>query len=65
MVTTAAGWVLILFAHVGVLGDGNSNALTTAGPFASKAACEQAGAAAKRLSKSTVKEISYTCESLQ
>lgn len=53
-------YVLILFAHVGPLGDGNSNALTTQ-EFNGKAACETAGNAAKNLARGTVKEISFAC----
>ena len=34
-------YVLILFAHVGAFGDGNSNSLTTA-EFSSKETCEVA-----------------------
>jgi len=53
-------FILILFAHVGALGDGNSNALATA-TFSTKAACENAGQQAKRLADGTVKKIEYTC----
>lgn len=53
-------FVLILMMHVGPMGDGNSNALTTA-EFDSQATCEAAGKAAKTLSNGTVKEIKYVC----
>lgn len=53
-------WVLILFAHVGMLGDGNSNALTTA-EFTSQVSCQAAGKAAKALVSGSVKEISFVC----
>lgn len=53
-------FILILFAHVGPLGDGNSNALTVA-EFTSRARCEAAGAAAKKLVQGTVKSIEWTC----
>lgn len=54
------GWVLILFAHVGAMGDGNSNALTTA-TFSSQQTCEDAGKAAKKLSFGSTKHITYVC----
>lgn len=53
-------YVLILFAHVGLGGTGNSNALTTA-EFSSQATCMQAGEAAKRLVQGTVKNIEFAC----
>lgn len=53
-------YVLILFAHVGVMGDGNSNAITTH-EFSSITACQSAGNSAKRLVSGTVKEISFVC----
>lgn len=57
-------WILILFAHVGPLADGNSNALTTA-TFQTQAACQRAGEAAKKLASGTVKTISFSCVSSQ
>lgn len=57
---TVAGWVLIIFAHVGALGDGNSNALTTA-YFTSQEACVAAGQATKKLAQGTVKSIDFVC----
>lgn len=53
-------WILIIFAHVGPMGDGNSNALTTA-TFIGQKACVAAGEAAKTMAKKTVKEIDYRC----
>lgn len=55
-----AAFILIIFAHVGAMGDGNSNALTTA-PFSSEQACKAAGEAAKSMAKGTVKSIDYRC----
>lgn len=55
-----AAYILILFAHVGPLGNGNSNALTAI-EFSSKQTCEAAGQAAKRLAGGSVKSIEYTC----
>lgn len=53
-------YVLILFAHVGIMGSGNSNALTTA-EFSSKETCEAAGNAAVKMADGTVKNISFVC----
>lgn len=53
-------WILILFAHVGPLGQTDSNSLTTA-IYSSSAACERAGKAAKTLAVGTTKEIRYVC----
>ena len=53
-------WVLILFAHVGMFGDGNSNSITTA-QFLGKDTCVAAGQAAKALSSGSTKEISFVC----
>jgi hypothetical protein len=55
-----AAFVLILFAHVGPLGNGNSNALTVA-EFTTEARCQAAGAAAKRLAGGSVKSIEWAC----
>lgn len=57
---TLAGWVLIVFAHVGPLGNGNSNALTTA-YFSSAETCKLGGEAAKKLAMGSVKNIDYAC----
>lgn len=53
-------WVLILFAHVGPMGDGNSNALTVA-YFTTQQTCTAAGNAAKQLSQGSTKKIEYAC----
>ena len=53
-------YVLILFAHVGIMGSGNSNALTTA-EFSSVETCKAAGDAAVKMAGGTVKNISYVC----
>ena len=53
-------WILILFAHVGVLGMTDSNSITTA-EFTSQATCIAAGKAAKSLVAGTVKNIEYAC----
>jgi hypothetical protein len=53
-------WVLILFAHVGAMGTGNSNAITTA-EFTNERNCMVAGAAAKKLAAGAVKFIDFAC----
>ncbi len=53
-------YILILMMHVGPMGNGNSNSLTTA-EFSSKEKCEEAGKAATQLAKDTTKEIKYIC----
>lgn len=53
-------YILILMMHVGSMGSGNSNALTTA-VFKSKEACEVAGKQSEKLAAFTVKEIKYVC----
>ena len=55
-----AAFVLILFAHVGPMGQGNSNALTVA-EFTTAERCAAAGAAAKKLASSSVKSIEWVC----
>lgn len=55
------GWILIVFAHVGAMGNGDSNALTTAW-FSTQAKCEDAGKAARKLAEGSVKKIEYACK---
>ena len=55
-----AGWVLILFAHVGPMGQGNSNSLATA-VYSSAESCAAAGKAAKQMAQGTVKSIEWVC----
>jgi hypothetical protein len=55
-----AAFVLILFAHVGPMGQGNSNALTVA-EFTTAERCAAAGAAARKLAASSVKSIEWVC----
>lgn len=54
-------WVLILFVHVGVMGDGNSNAMTSIGGFTTQQLCEQAGKKAAGMASGTVKDIKFVC----
>lgn len=56
-------FILIIFAHVGIMGDGNSNALTNVPGFTTEAACVKAGNKVTTMSKGTVKEISFVCVS--
>lgn len=58
-------WALILFAHVGVLGSGNSNALTSVPGFENQQLCQAAGEQSKRLADGSVKIIAYTCVKLR
>jgi len=53
-------YVLIIFAHVGPLAQGNSNALTVA-EFTSQERCVAAGRATERLASGTVKKIEWVC----
>ena len=55
-----ATFVLILFAHVGPMAQGNSNALTVA-EFTTAERCAAAGQAAKKLSQASVKSIEWVC----
>lgn len=58
MNTTA--FVLILFAHVGAMGDGNSNALTVA-EFTTQERCMAAGKSVAGMALGTVKSIEWVC----
>lgn len=53
-------WILILFAHTGMLSTNDSNSLTTA-IFASEQHCTAAGEAAKKMAAATTKVIKYSC----
>lgn len=57
-----ATFVLIIFAHVGPMGDGNSNALTVA-EFTTAERCAKAGQAAKTLAQGmgSTKSIEFVC----
>ena len=49
-------YVLLIFAHVGMLGDGNSNSVTTQ-EFLSQATCEQAKKAFENMNSGSTKAI--------
>lgn len=55
-----AAFILIIFAHVGTMGSGNSNALTVA-EFTTAERCAAAGKAAKQMAAGTVKQIEWVC----
>lgn len=52
-------YILILFAHVGPMGIGSSNALSMY-EFSSQSTCEAAGVAAKRLADGP-RKIEFVC----
>jgi len=54
-------WIMILFFHVGIMGSGNSNAVTSVPNFKTQQECQVAGNAAKKLVSGTVKEVSFVC----
>ena len=56
-----ATWIMIVFAHVGAMCSGNSNALTSVPGFQSQSACEAAGKAIERLATGTCKDITFAC----
>lgn len=56
-------FILIVMMHVGIMGNGNSNALTSVAGFETLAACEGAGRAIAAAASGTVKEIKYVCAS--
>lgn len=53
-------WILILFAHTGMMSTNDSNSLTTA-VFATEQHCTAAGEAAKKMAAGTTKVIKYSC----
>lgn len=54
-------WVLILFFHVGVFGDTDSNATTSVPGFMSEAACTAAGVKSRSLTAGTKKNTEFVC----
>jgi len=54
-------YILILFAHVGPMGEGNSNAVASVPGFATQQECIDAGRAAKELARGTTKSIEFAC----
>lgn len=58
-------WALILFFHVGAMGDGNSNATTSLSGFGSEQLCRAAGKRAIGMTSMTTKKGEYVCVKLQ
>lgn len=54
-------WILILFAHAGMMSDHDSMALTHVPGFVTEELCIDAGKKAKAIPSGTVKEIRFTC----
>lgn len=54
-------FALILFFHVGAMGDGNSNATTTLAGFETEALCKAAGRKAASMTSMTTKKGEYVC----
>lgn len=50
-------WILILFAHVGPMGSGNSNAISSVSGFKTIESCEDAGRKAASMASGSVKKI--------
>lgn len=46
-------WTLVIFMHVGMMGNDNANALATVNGFSSEAACSTAGKRTSKLSTGT------------
>lgn len=53
-------WILILFAHVGMMGTGNSNSIAMA-EFSSEVTCKQALVKAESMSSGSTKVIKGEC----
>ena len=58
-------WTLILFAHVGIMSDKDSMALTNVTGFRNQQECRVAGEEAKKMALATTKVIKYTCVEVQ
>lgn len=58
MITT---WVLIVFFHVGAMGNGNSNTTAVVDGFIFEQECKVAGNQAVGLTNGTVKEGNFVC----
>ena len=54
------GWILVIFAHTGMMSNNDSNSLATA-TFATEQHCVAAGEAAKKMASGTTKVIKYSC----
>ena len=58
-------WTLILFAHVRMMSDKDSMALTSVPGFRSQQECVAAGKAAERMVVATTKVMKFTCVEVQ
>lgn len=54
-------WALIIFFHVGIFGDTDSNATTVVHGFETQALCQQAAKQLPPLVNGTKKEVRFTC----
>lgn len=54
-------YILVLFFHVGFMGNTDSNATTSIPGFATEADCTAAGEQAKGLTQGTKKETRFVC----
>jgi len=54
-------WTLILFAHVGMMSDKDSMALTSVPGFRTQQECVAAGKTAERMATGTTKVMKFTC----
>lgn len=54
-------WTLILFAHVGMMSDKDSMALTSVPSFRSQQECVAAGKAAEKMVTATTKVMKFIC----
>jgi hypothetical protein len=54
-------WTLILFAHVGMMSDKDSMALTSVPGFRNQPECLAAGKAAEKMARGTTKVMKFTC----
>lgn len=54
-------WALILFFHVGILGNTDSNATSVVHGFQTEQLCESAGDKASRLTRGTKKDTRFVC----
>lgn len=54
-------WVLVIVVHVGVMGSGNSNAITQITGFTNIQKCTDAAERVHKITEGTVKEIRTMC----
>lgn len=54
-------FILVVFFHVGPMGDGNSNATTNIAGFKTVAECQAAGVEVSSMTKGTVKKTEFVC----